>query len=92
MKIWTKGKMLWARTIGSTLVGELVDSSLFSLIALLGVFPNSLLFTLIISNYIFKTAVEVLFTPATYKVVKFLKREEGEDYYDKNTDFNPFKI
>jgi len=92
MKIWTKGKMLWARTIGSTLVGELVDSSLFILIAFLGVFPNSLLFTLIISNYIFKTAVEVLFTPATYKVVKFLKREEGEDYYDKNTDFNPFKI
>jgi uncharacterized integral membrane protein (TIGR00697 family) len=92
MKIWTKGKMLWARTIGSTLVGELVDSTLFILIAFLGVFPNSLLFILIVSNYIFKTAVEVLFTPATYKVVKFLKREEGEDYYDKDTDFNPFKI
>lgn len=92
MKIWTKGKWLWTRTIGSTLVGELVDSSLFILIAFWGIFPNSLLFTLIVSNYIFKTAVEVLFTPATYKIVKFLKREEQEDYYDKNTNFNPFAI
>ncbi|MFA6257416.1 MAG: queuosine precursor transporter [Candidatus Paceibacterota bacterium] len=92
MKIWTEGKMLWARTIGSTVVGEFVDSTLFILIAFWGIFPNSLLLTLIISNYIFKTAVEVLFTPATYKVVKFLKREEGEDFYDKDTNFNPFKI
>jgi len=90
MKIWTKGKMLWTRTIGSTLVGELVDSALFIMIAFLGVLPNSLIFTLIISNYIFKTAVEVLFTPITYKVVKFLKKEEEEDYYDTNTNFNPF--
>ncbi|MDD5721325.1 MAG: queuosine precursor transporter [Candidatus Pacebacteria bacterium] len=92
MKIWTNGKWLWTRTIGSTLIGELIDSTLFISIAFLGVLPNSLLFTLIISNYIFKTAVEVLFTPATYKVVKFLKREEGEDYYDKDTDFNPFRV
>jgi len=92
MKIWTSGKWLWTRTIGSTLVGELVDSTLMISIAFYGIFPNSLLFTLIVSNYIFKTGVEVLFTPATYKVVKFLKREEGEDYYDKDTDFNPFKI
>lgn len=92
MKIWTGGKWLWTRTIGSTVVGEFVDSTLFILIAFLGVFPNSLLFTLIVSNYIFKTAVEVLFTPATYKVVKFLKREEEEDYYDRDTDFNPFKV
>lgn len=92
MKIWTKGKMLWLRTIGSTLVGELVDTSLFILIAFWGIFPNSLIFTLIVSNYIFKTAVEVLFTPATYKIVKFLKREEQEDYYDKDTNFNPFAI
>jgi len=92
MKIWTEGKMLWARTIGSTVVGEFVDSTLFILIAFWGIFPNSLLLTLIISNYIFKTAVEVLFTPATYKVVKFLKRKEGEDFYDKDTNFNPFKI
>ncbi|MFA6177471.1 MAG: queuosine precursor transporter [Candidatus Paceibacterota bacterium] len=92
MKIWTSGKMLWARTIGSTVVGEFVDSTLFILIAFWGIFPNSLIVTLIISNYIFKTAVEVLFTPVTYKVVKFLKREEEEDYYDKDTNFNPFKI
>ncbi len=90
MKIWTKGKMLWARTIGSTIVGEFIDSILFILIAFWGILPNSLLLTLIISNYIFKTAVEVIFTPATYKVVNFLKKRENEDYYDVNTNFNPF--
>ena len=92
MKIWTKGKMLWTRTIGSTLVGELVDSFLFIMIAFWGILPNSLLLTLIISNYIFKTGVEILFTPITYKVVSFLKKKENEDYYDKDTDFNPFKV
>lgn len=92
MKIWTKGKWLWTRTIGSTIVGELVDSTLFILIAFSGILPNSLLITLIISNYIFKTGVEVLFTPVTYKVVKFLKQKEGEDYYDVGTNFNPFTI
>lgn len=90
MKIWTKGKMLWARTIGSTIVGELVDSTLFILIAFAGILPGSLLLTLIISNYIFKTLVEILFTPITYAVITFLKKEESEDYYDTNTNFNPF--
>ncbi|MFA6520320.1 MAG: queuosine precursor transporter [Candidatus Paceibacterota bacterium] len=90
MKIKTEGKWLWMRTIGSTLVGELVDSALFILIAFSGILPNALLLTLIISNYIFKTAIEILFTPVTYKVVNFLKKKEGEDYYDKDTDFNPF--
>jgi len=90
MKILTKGKWLWTRTIGSTLVGELVDSTLFILIAFAGILPNSLLMTLIISNYIFKTSIEILFTPATYRVVKFLKTKEGEDYYDRDTNFNPF--
>lgn len=92
MKIWTKGKWLWTRTIGSTVVGELVDSSIFILIAFLGVLPNSLLFTLIVSNYFFKTGIEILFTPITYKVVKFLKVKENEDYYDHDTNFNPFTI
>ena len=92
MKIWTKGKMLWTRTIGSTVVGEFVDSILFIIIAFWGVLPSSLLLTLIISNYIFKTGVEILFTPITYKVVKFLKKEEAEDYYDIDTNFNPFGI
>jgi hypothetical protein len=90
MKILTKGKWLWTRTVGSTLVGELVDSTLFILIAFFGILPNTLLVTLIISNYIFKTSIEILFTPVTYKVVKFLKVKEGEDYYDRDTNFNPF--
>jgi uncharacterized integral membrane protein (TIGR00697 family) len=92
MKIWTGGKMLWARTIGSTVVGELVDSTLFVMIAFFGILPNSLLLTIIISNYLFKTAIEIIFTPATYKVVNFLKQKEGEDYYDTNTNFNPFIV
>jgi uncharacterized integral membrane protein (TIGR00697 family) len=92
MKLWTKGKHLWARTIGSTVVGELVDSALFILIAFVGILPSSLLLTLIISNYIFKTLVEVVLTPVTYKVVKFLKKNENEDYYDKDTNFNPFAV
>jgi uncharacterized integral membrane protein (TIGR00697 family) len=90
MKVWTAGKHLWARTIGSSVVGELVDSSLFILIAFLGVFPNSLILTLIVSNYLFKTAVEVIFTPITYAVIGFLKKREQEDYYDRDTDFSPF--
>jgi uncharacterized integral membrane protein (TIGR00697 family) len=92
MKIWTSGKMLWSRTIGSTVVGEFVDSALFILIAFAGVLPGSLLVTLIVSNYIFKTLVEVLFTPITYAVVGFLKRSEGEDTYDTDTNFNPFSV
>jgi len=92
MKIATKGRWLWTRTIGSTVVGELIDTVLFIMVAFWGILPAGLLITLIISNYIFKTGVESLFTPATYKVVGFLKRVENEDYYDKKTDFNPFKI
>ncbi|MCM2339133.1 MAG: queuosine precursor transporter [Burkholderiales bacterium] len=90
MKIWTKGKMLWLRTIGSTIVGEFIDSTLFIVIAFFGILPNSLLLTLIISNYLFKTGIEILFTPLTYKIVRFLKKEEAEDYYDTDTNFNPF--
>jgi uncharacterized integral membrane protein (TIGR00697 family) len=90
MKIWTKGKMLWLRTIGSTIVGELVDSTFFIIIAFAGVLPTSLLVTLILSNYIFKTLVEVVFTPATYRVIKLLKKAEGQDHYDTGTNFNPF--
>lgn len=90
MKIWTAGKWLWMRTIGSTVVGEFVDSTLFILIAFAGVLPTSLLVTLIISNYVFKTAIEILFTPATYAATNYLKRAEGEDHYDRNTNFNPF--
>lgn len=92
MKIWSKGKMLWARTIGSTVVGELIDSALFIVIAFWGIFPGSLLIALIFSNYIFKTIVEVVLTPVTYKVISFLKKKEGEDYYDHDTNFNPFAV
>ena len=90
MKIWTNGKHLWMRTIGSTLVGELVDSVLFVTIAFMGTMSGSLLLSIIISNYIFKTVVEVIFTPATYKAVAFLKKKESVDYYDRDTNFNPF--
>lgn len=86
------GKKLWARTIGSTLLGEGVDTLLFIVIAFVGILPSSLLITLIISNYIFKVGMEVVLTPVTYKVVKFLKRSEQEDAYDTETNFNPFAI
>jgi queuosine precursor transporter len=90
MKIVFRGKWLWIRTIGSTIVGEFFDSLIFVLVAFSGVLPNSLLVTLILSNYIFKTMVEILFTPVTYKVINFLKEKEKEDFYDYNTNFNPF--
>jgi uncharacterized integral membrane protein (TIGR00697 family) len=93
MKVLTKGRFLWMRTIGSTLVGELFDSVTFILIAtLFGVFPWSLFITLALTNYIFKCSIEALMTPVTYQVVRFLKRAENEDYYDKGTNFTPFKI
>ncbi len=90
MKVWMSGKHLWMRTIGSTIVGEGVDTALFVLIAFAGTMPTSLLVAVIVSNYIFKVGVEVVFTPITYHVVSFLKRTENEDYYDRNTNFNPF--
>jgi queuosine precursor transporter len=91
LKVWTSGKWLWSRTISSTLVGQLVDTALFTLIAFWGVIPGTLLTTLIVSNYIFKCGVEILFTPVTYGVVRWLKRQEQEDYYDTTTHFSPFK-
>ncbi|OGO24072.1 MAG: transporter [Chloroflexi bacterium RBG_16_51_16] len=90
LKVITKGRWLWLRTIGSTLVGELVDSIIFVTAAtLFGVFPWSLFMTLTLTNYIFKVAVEIGFTPLTYSVVNFLKKAEQEDFFDKGTDFNP---
>ncbi len=92
MKVWMNGRALWMRTIGSTIVGEAVDTGLFVVIAFWGVLSTDLIIAVIISNYIFKVGVEVIFTPATYAVTRFLKRHEKEDYYDVNTDFNPFKL
>lgn len=92
MKVWMAGKQLWARTIGSTLVGQIVDTVIFTVIAFAGVLPNELLFTAIWSGYVFKVGIEVLFTPVTYRIVNWLKRVENEDYYDTNTNFNPFLV
>ena len=93
MKVMTEGRWLWTRTIGSTLVGEGVDTVLFVLVAtMLGVFPWAIALSLIVANYIFKVSIEALFTPVTYGVVNWLKRKENEDYFDRDTDFNPFKL
>lgn len=91
MKVWTEGRYLWMRTIGSTIAGELVDTVVFVVVAsAFGVFPWSLFLTLTVSNYLFKVGVEALMTPVTYGVVAALKRVESEDYYDRETNFNPF--
>ena len=92
LKIITQGRWLWTRTIGSTLVGELIDSWLFIIIAFAGILPTFLIITLIISNYLFKTGVEILFTPLTYKIVGWLKRNEKENHFDYRTNFNPFSL
>ena len=92
MKIWTKGKHLWTRTIGSTIVGEGVDSIVFFIIALYGVLPNNLIFSAILSGWFLKVVIEVVMTPVTYKVIARLKQLEGEDYYDYDTNFNPLII
>jgi len=92
LKIKTKGKFLWFRTISSTLLGEGIDTILFVFIAFWGILPIVLLIPILISNYIFKCGIEILFTPVTYKAVKFLKKREEEDYYDYNTNFNPFLV
>ena len=92
MKIMTSGKWLWTRTIGSTLVGEGVDTALFCTIAFLGALPGSLLVSVILSNYVFKCAFEAAVTPLTYGVVGFLKRSEAVDHFDRGTGFNPFRL
>jgi len=93
MKVWTRGRFLWTRTIGSTLVGEGIDSVLFVVIAsLFGVFPWSVALSIIVANYIFKVGIEALFTPITYRIIAVLKRVEREDFYDVDTDFNPFRV
>ena len=92
MKIATQGRFLWARIVGSTIVGQLVDTGVFFLIAFYGIWPNEQLFAVIVTQYLFKTIWEAVMYPATAKVVAFLKRAEGEDHYDRDTNFNPFSI
>lgn len=92
MKLWTKGRMLWLRTIGSTLAGEAVDSAIFYPLAFWGLWESSLVVQVMIANYLLKCAWEALMTPFTYRIVGFLKRAENEDYFDWDTDFTPFSI
>ena len=92
MKIWTEGKWLWTRTIGSTLVGEAVDSALFYVIAFAGIWATGDIVKIAATQYVLKSGWEAVMTPVTYKVVGFLKRAEQEDYYDRETDFNPFTL
>lgn len=92
MKLWTQGKALWSRTIGSTVIGQGVDSALFYPIAFLGAegWTPQLVVTVALTQWGLKVAWEVLLTPVTYKVVGFLKAREGVDVYDSDTDFSPF--
>lgn len=94
MKIFAAGKHLWQRTIISTVFGEAVDTVMFVPLAFwnTGIIPNDKIPLIIGAQIISKILVEVAFTPVVYKVVAFLKRVENEDYYDRNTDFNPFKL
>jgi uncharacterized integral membrane protein (TIGR00697 family) len=92
MKIATQGRLLWARTIGSTVVGEAVDSLVFYPVAFLGVWSTDLVIQVMIGNYVIKVVWEALITPFTYVVVNFLKKAENEDYFDRDTNFTPFSI
>jgi queuosine precursor transporter len=90
MKIFTRGRWLFTRTIGSTIVGESLDSVLFTFIGFAGILPMSTLIAGMVSNIVFKIGFEALATPVTYALVKFLKKNEKSDMYDYKTNFNPF--
>ncbi len=94
MKIWTGGRRLWTRTIGSTIFGEGVDSLLFYPLAFYGsgIIPDDKLPLVMLAQFLTKVGVEVAFTPVTYKIVAWLKHAEREDFYDRQTDFNPFRL
>lgn len=92
LKIITRGRWLWMRTIGSTLAGELIDSGIFVYLAFWGIWEQSLIFTVFISNYIFKTLYEIAATPLTYAATGWLKRVEREDHYDYEANYNPFVV
>ncbi|MEM8809211.1 MAG: queuosine precursor transporter [Cyanobacteria bacterium P01_G01_bin.38] len=92
LKVFTRGRRLWMRTISSTLVGQVLDTAIFILVAFWGLFPVGLMVTLVVSNYVFKCGVEIVFTPLTYWITGWLKQQEHEDYYDTHTDFNPFQL
>ncbi len=91
MKVWTRGRHLWTRTIGSTIVGQGIDSLIFYPLAFYGVWENDTLLQVLLIQFALKVAWEVLLTPVTYALVGWLKRREGVDVYDTATDFTPFK-
>jgi len=92
MKLLTSGRLLWSRTVGSTIVGEAVDSAVFYPLAFLGVWETDLVLQVMLSNYLLKVLWEAVMTPVTYRIVSFLKRAESEDYYDRDTNFTPFSL
>ena len=92
MKVWSEGRHLYRRTIGSTIAGEAVDSLIFYPVAFMGIWSREQLVTVMATNYCIKVGWEILATPITYKVVGWLKRAEDEDYFDRDTDFNPFTL
>jgi len=92
MKILTNGRFLWTRTIGSTIIGEGVNTAVFYVVALGGVLPTDQLFGGIFAGWIIKTLVETIMTPVTYIVINYLKKAEGVDYYDRGTNFSPFIV
>jgi len=92
LKVATSGRFLWVRTIASTFAGEAFDSLIFYPLAFYGTWSNEQLISVMIGNYFLKVAWEIVATPLTYLIVGFLKRAENEDYYDRDTDFNPFSL
>jgi queuosine precursor transporter len=91
MKLWTDGRYLWTRTVGSTVAGQAVDTTIVILLTFAGSQSLRMIGNIVISSYLFKVVYEVLATPITYLVVNSLKKAEGVDVYDRDTDFNPFK-
>src|SRR5277367_3428586 len=92
MKIWTSGRWLWTRIVGSTVCGELVDSVIFYFVAFYGRMPQSHLIAIMFTQYALKSGWEIVAAPLTYRVVSFLKKAENEDYYDTDTNFTPFSL
>jgi len=92
MKVATSGRFLWMRTVGSTIVGEGVDSLIFYPLAFMGLWTNDQVMTVMVNNYLFKVGWEAVITPFTYIIVNFLKKAEHEDYFDRDTNFTPFSI
>lgn len=92
LKVATAGRFLWLRTIGSTVIGQLVDSGVFITVAFLGVFPADQVLRLVVAQWLFKVAYEAIATPLTYAAVGWLKRREGRDHFDTSTNFMPLRL